>query len=55
MEIGAGYAFGSVEGTLLCLIGAAVGSSIIYLYEKNRNKTGGSLYFQGKDSIFKLY
>ena len=34
MEIGAGYAFGSVEGTLLCLIGAAVGSSIIYLFTK---------------------
>ncbi len=34
MEIGAGYAFGSIEGTLLCLAGAAVGSSIIYLFTK---------------------
>lgn len=34
MEIGAGYAFGSIEGTLLCLLGAAVGSSIIYLFTK---------------------
>ena len=31
IEIGAGYAFGAVEGTLLCLAGAAVGSAIIFL------------------------
>lgn len=31
IEIGAGYAFGAIEGTLLCLAGAAVGSAIIFL------------------------
>lgn len=30
IEIGAGYAFGAVEGTLLCIIGAAVGSVVIF-------------------------
>lgn len=33
-EIGAGYAFGTWEGLLLCLAGAAVGSAIIYGFTK---------------------
>ncbi|MBR5245731.1 MAG: TVP38/TMEM64 family protein [Clostridia bacterium] len=31
LEIGAGYAFGTVEGTLLCLIGIAIGSTLVFL------------------------
>ena len=31
LEIGAGYAFGAVEGTLLCLIGIALGSTLVFL------------------------
>lgn len=34
MEIGAGYAFGAVEGSLLCLIGMALGSTLIFLFTK---------------------
>lgn len=34
MEIGAGYAFGALEGTILCLIGAAIGSSIVYFFTR---------------------
>ena len=34
MELGAGYAFGTVEGTVLCLIGAAAGSVIVFLFTK---------------------
>lgn len=30
LEIGAGYAFGAFEGTLLCIIGAALGSYIVF-------------------------
>ena len=30
MEIGAGYAFGFWEGTLLCLLGAMLGSAIVF-------------------------
>ena len=31
IEVGAGYAFGAVEGTSLCLSGVALGSTIIFL------------------------
>ena len=31
MEIGAGYAFGFWEGTLLCLLGIAAGSALVFL------------------------
>jgi uncharacterized membrane protein YdjX (TVP38/TMEM64 family) len=34
IEIGAGYAFGAVEGMLLCLIGAAIGSAVIFAFTK---------------------
>lgn len=34
MEIGAGYAFGTWEGMILCLIGVVIGSSIIYGFTK---------------------
>lgn len=34
MEIGAGYAFGAVEGTILCLMGMALGSSLVFLFTK---------------------
>ncbi len=31
LEMGAGYAFGAVEGTLLCLLGCVAGSAIVFL------------------------
>lgn len=31
LEIGAGYAFGALEGTLLCLIGILIGSTLVFL------------------------
>lgn len=31
-EIGAGYAFGAFEGTLLCMIGSALGSTMVFLF-----------------------
>ena len=34
IEIGAGYAFGAIEGMFLCLIGAAIASSIVFLLTK---------------------
>ncbi len=34
LEIGIGYAFGAVEGTLLCLGGVAIASSLIFLLSK---------------------
>lgn len=32
LEIGAGYAFGAVEGTILCIVGAAIGSILVFLF-----------------------
>ena len=32
LEIGAGYAFGALEGTLLCLLGIAIGGSLVFLF-----------------------
>lgn len=34
IEVGAGYAFGAVEGTLLCFAGVAIASSLIFLLVK---------------------
>ena len=31
IEIGGGYAFGAIEGTLLCMAGVAIGSALIFL------------------------
>lgn len=32
LEISGGYAFGAVDGTLLCLLGASVGSIVVFLF-----------------------
>lgn len=32
MEIGAGYAFGAIEGMILCLIGAFIGQLLIFIF-----------------------
>ncbi len=34
MEIGIGYAFGAVEGTLLCLTGVTIASAVVFLLTK---------------------
>lgn len=34
LEIGAGYAFGAVEGTVLCLLGALLGGAAVFLFVK---------------------
>lgn len=31
LEIGAGYAFGAIEGTILCTIGVSIGSLIVFM------------------------
>ena len=32
LEMGAGYAFGAVEGTILCIIGCVIGSTLVFLF-----------------------
>lgn len=34
LEIGAGYAFGIIEGTLLCMIGVLIGSVLVFLFSR---------------------
>lgn len=34
LEIGAGYAFGAIEGTLLCVLGITIGSMLVFLMVK---------------------
>lgn len=34
LELGAGYAFGTLEGMLLCLIGSAIGTAIIFAFAR---------------------
>lgn len=34
IELGAGYAYGAVEGTLLCLLGVTISSAIVFLLTK---------------------
>lgn len=33
-EIGAGYAFGAIEGTIICILGSAIGGTIVFLLVK---------------------
>ncbi len=45
MEIGAGYAFGVWEGTLLCLIGALIGSTIVFLFVRYFGRKAVYVFF----------
>lgn len=44
LEIGAGYAFGVVEGTLLCLLGALLGGVIVFLLVKKWGRSFVTLF-----------
>ena len=35
IEIASGYAFGWIEGAILCLIGSIIGQTIVFLFAKN--------------------
>jgi uncharacterized membrane protein YdjX (TVP38/TMEM64 family) len=45
LEIGAGYAFGAVEGTLLCIIGATVGSMLVFLFVRKFGVKAVEIFF----------
>ncbi len=45
LEIGAGYAFGAVEGTLLCIAGTAVGSAIVFLFVRRFGRKAVNVFF----------
>ena len=45
LEIGAGYAFGMIEGTILCLVGFLIGSIVIFLFVKKWGVKFVELFF----------
>lgn len=45
MEIGAGYAFGAVEGTLLCLAGTTIGSMAVYFFVRRFGVRAVEIFF----------
>ncbi len=53
MEIGAGYAFGAVEGTLLCLAGTTIGSMAVYFFVRRFGVKAVEIFFS-KEKIESL-
>ncbi len=45
MELGAGYAFGAVEGTLLCLGGTIIGSMAVFFFVKRFGVRAVEIFF----------
>lgn len=55
LEIGAGYAFGAFEGTLLCIIGIVMGSILVFLVSRYFGvKVVESIYPREKLNKFKF-
>lgn len=52
-EIGAGYAFGVVGGTLLCLAGTLIGSACVFLFVRRFGVRAVEVFF-GKDKLRSL-
>ena len=45
IELGAGYAFGAVEGTLLCLAGSTAGSMLIFFFVRRFGVKAVEIFF----------
>ena len=45
IEMGAGYAFGAVEGTLLCMFGTAAGSMMVYFFVRRFGVKAVEIFF----------
>lgn len=45
LELAAGYAFGAVEGTILCMIGIVIGSALVFLLVKTLGMRFVNLFF----------
>lgn len=45
IEIGAGYAFGALEGTLLCLVGSVVGGMGVFLFVRRFGVKAVEIFF----------
>lgn len=45
LEIAAGYAFGAVEGTLLCLLGAVIGGAVVFVFVRRYGSRAVEVFF----------
>lgn len=45
LEIGAGYAFGAVWGTILCIIGTLIGSALVFLFVRRFGTRAVSVFY----------
>lgn len=45
LEIGAGYAFGALEGTVLCVIGGLLGSLVVFAFVRTFGVRVVELFF----------
>lgn len=45
LEIAAGYAFGAIEGTLLCLLGAVIGGAVVFLFVRRYGSRAVEVFF----------
>lgn len=45
VEIGAGYAFGAVEGTILCMLGTIIGSMAVYFFVRRFGVKAVEIFF----------
>ena len=45
IEMGAGYAFGAVEGTLLCMAGTIIGSMLVYFFVRRFGVKAVEIFF----------
>ena len=45
IEMGAGYAFGAVEGTLLCMLGTVIGSMAVYFFVRRFGIKAVEIFF----------
>lgn len=52
-EIGAGYAFGAIEGTLLCILGTVIGSMLVYFFVRRFGVQAVEIFFS-RDKINSL-
>ena len=53
LEIGAGYAFGTLEGTILCLIGIVIGSALVFGFVRKFGVKAVEVFFS-KEKISSL-
>lgn len=53
LELAAGYAFGAVEGTILCLAGALIGSVAVFMFVRKVGMKAVTLFFP-EEKIQKL-